>query len=123
MVLHCPTDDEMNRKLNQKLRLCLSILFEDMIEETGSKAWKKVVLHYASAMSFSPWFLRRTDFKKYKIDEMELARRTYGFIESEKRLKTYSLKEGEHVVFGNEGWSNDSSFMKETLFKNAVRIP
>ncbi|GJV35378.1 hypothetical protein Tco_1407855 [Tanacetum coccineum] len=49
--------------------------------------------------------------------------RTYGFIESEKRLETYSLKEREHVVFSNEGWSNDSSFMEETLFKNAVRLP
>ncbi|GJY94253.1 putative reverse transcriptase domain-containing protein [Tanacetum coccineum] len=48
---------------------------------------------------------------------------TYGFIESEKRLETYSLKEREHVVFGNERWSNDSSFMEETLFKNAVRLP
>ncbi|GJY66204.1 Myb/SANT-like domain-containing protein [Tanacetum coccineum] len=48
--------------------------------------------------------------------------RTYGFIEGEKRLETYSLKEREHVVFGNEGWSNDSSFMKKTLFKNAEII-
>ncbi|GKA06585.1 hypothetical protein Tco_0685809 [Tanacetum coccineum] len=49
--------------------------------------------------------------------------RTYGFIESEKRLETNSLKEKEHVVLGNERWSNDSSFMEETLFKSAVRIP
>ncbi|GJX27757.1 hypothetical protein Tco_0235836 [Tanacetum coccineum] len=53
------------------------------------------------------------------LDIIKSRKTTYGFIESEKRLETYSLKEREHVVFSNEGWSNDSSFVEETLFKNA----
>ncbi|GJZ97392.1 retrovirus-related pol polyprotein from transposon TNT 1-94 [Tanacetum coccineum] len=60
-------------------------------------------------------FLEHEEFEGFKRVETG----TYGFIESVKRLEIYSLKEREHVVFGNERWSNDSSFMEEKLFKSA----
>ncbi|GJU76837.1 hypothetical protein Tco_1273907 [Tanacetum coccineum] len=48
--------------------------------------------------------------------------RTYGFVKSEKRLEAYSLKEWNHIVFSNERWSNDSSFMEEAFFKSTIGI-
>ncbi|GJU61181.1 reverse transcriptase domain-containing protein [Tanacetum coccineum] len=45
---------------------------------------------------------------------------TYGFVKSEKRLEAYILKEWKHVICFNEGWSDESSFMKETFFKSTV---
>nr|GEU58291.1 zinc finger, CCHC-type [Tanacetum cinerariifolium] len=47
-------------------------------------------------------------------------RMTNGFIKSEKRLEAYSLKEWKHAICFNEGWSDESSFMKETFFKSTV---
>ncbi|GKG00558.1 hypothetical protein Tco_0302248, partial [Tanacetum coccineum] len=51
--------------------------------------------------------------------EFNYKSRTYGFVKSEKRLEDDSLKEWKHIVFRNERWSNDSSFMEETFFKSA----
>ncbi|GJV66497.1 hypothetical protein Tco_1482006 [Tanacetum coccineum] len=45
------------------------------------------------------------------------------FIKSEKRLETYGLKIWKHVVCFNERWSDESSFMEETLFYSTVRFP
>nr|GEY27603.1 hypothetical protein [Tanacetum cinerariifolium] len=49
--------------------------------------------------------------------------RTNRFVKSEKRLEAYGLEGWKHVVFYNEGWSNEISFMKETLFKSTLRLP
>nr|GEU90944.1 hypothetical protein [Tanacetum cinerariifolium] len=81
---------------------------EGVLEIAHHKTREKMVLHCHRMM---------------KMKRRLPGERTYGFIENRKRLETYSLKEREHVVFGNKGWSNDSSFMEETLFKSAVRIP
>ncbi|GKC40444.1 hypothetical protein Tco_1052828 [Tanacetum coccineum] len=48
---------------------------------------------------------------------------TYGFVESEKRLEAYNLKEWKHIVLENDKWGNYSSLMGEALFKSAVRLP
>ncbi|GKB23575.1 hypothetical protein Tco_0862976 [Tanacetum coccineum] len=64
-------------------------------------------------------FLEHVEFKGFEIVEIG----TYGFVKSEKRLEAYSLKEWKHIVLRNERWSSSSSFMEETLFKGAVRLP
>ncbi|GJR34421.1 retrovirus-related pol polyprotein from transposon TNT 1-94 [Tanacetum coccineum] len=66
-------------------------------------------------------FLVSFDFNT--MIEFNYKSRTYGFIKSEKRLEAYNLKEWKHIVFSDERWSNDSSFMEETFFKGAVRLP
>nr|GEU84196.1 hypothetical protein [Tanacetum cinerariifolium] len=59
-------------------------------------------------------FLERMEFERFERVEM----RTNGFVKSEKRLETCSLEGRKHVVCYNEGWSDESSFMKETFFKS-----
>nr|GEU99047.1 hypothetical protein [Tanacetum cinerariifolium] len=58
-------------------------------------------------------FLERIEFEGLESVEMK----TYGFVKSEKKLEAYSLKVWKHVIFSNERWGKDSSFMEETFFR------
>nr|GEU80182.1 hypothetical protein [Tanacetum cinerariifolium] len=53
--------------------------------------------------------------------EFDYKSRTNRLIKSEKRLEAYSLKGWNIVICFKEGWIDESSFMKETLFKSMVR--
>ncbi|GJS94704.1 hypothetical protein Tco_0801672 [Tanacetum coccineum] len=102
----------------------LSVIPRMIVNILGSLV-QKVILAFSLVImlihALTETLLISFDFKT--MIEFNYKSRTYGSVKSGKRLEAYSLKEWKHVICFNKGWSDESSFMKETFLQEYVRIP